>query len=411
MRVGIGTDSRGRPQPIQSVVFRASAPFRAMAGNGRVVAQGQAGERWTVRAGKATAVLLSSDGARVGSFKGNLTLSMENPADNTIIVENIVFGKGFVWSGISDKELRGETTISLRKGRLVLSAKMPVEAYLYGVVGAEMPPAWPEEALKAQAVIARSYVAARAANHPHGRAGYDLCDGQHCQVYAGASNEADSVRRAVDATRGVRLLYNGKPAYAAYASNCGGFARSAKEAWGFGSAYLPGGPEDDDPPKGNWGFREWITASPPGLPCRGSLTVPACHHRWARVFTAEEIERAVRRRKYIGRLTRLQVLRRYPDGRVASLRIAGDRGVVTHNNDAAIRRYLGGSSLRSSLFVLEMEERGGRPVRVYVFGGGWGHGVGLCQGGSAGRAERGDPYDAILSHYFPGTNLSDGNSR
>lgn len=393
LRVGVATDGQGRPQPIKEAVFRTSSAFKALSRDGRLLASGAPQERWTVRRASASAVLLDPAGAERARFSGSLTISLDRPAENTLIVDGLAFASGFVWSGAADKELRGDLEIALHGSGLRLTAVMPVEAYLYGVVGAEMPPTWPAEALKAQAVVARTYAAARRAAHPHGKDGYDVCDEQHCQVYAGASREAASVRAAVDGTRGKILSFEGRPAQAFYASNCGGHGRAAVEVWGGKVPYLEGYPEAEEVPSTAWDFRHWLMTSPPAA-CRTSSFVPAAHHRWARVVDLTGMDG-------------LTLLSRGAAGHVTGLRLEKGGGPQVLESDGRIRRFLGKGPLRSSLFTIEVETRGGRPRRAYVFGGGWGHGVGLCQAGAAGRAEAGAPHEAILAHYFPGTTLAE----
>jgi peptidoglycan hydrolase-like amidase len=253
-------------------------------------------------------------------------------------------------------------------------------------------------------VVARTYALARRSSHPHGRDGFDLCDEQHCQVYAGAAAETAAVRAAVDGTRGEVLSIRGRPAYTAYASNCGGEGRSAREAgWG-GASYLGRTFDGKDGafPASSGAFRDWLLGGP-DLFCGASRFVPGCHSRWARVVDAADVTAALRRRRDIGPLKRLEVLRRDAAGRVTLLRATGERGELTLGSESFARQILGRGTLRSDFYALEMQERAGRVVRVFVYGGGWGHGVGLCQGGAAGRAEAGQTHEEILKHYFPGT--------
>lgn len=389
LRIGIAVDGKGRPLPLKEAVIRASSPFTAATPQGRVLAKGSPGERWTIRAASRTLTLSGPDGLEKARFDGPISLSMENPAANTFIVDGLAYAAGFVWSGAADKELRGDLNVSVGNQGLKLAAVMPMEAYLYGVVGAEMPPTWPSEALQTQAVVARTYAAARRIAHPHGKDGYDLCDEQHCQVYAGASREAAAVRAAVDATRGKILSFQGKPAQTFYASNCGGHGRSVKEVWGGTVSYLAGQTEEGVPVESAWDFRRWLMSSP-AISCKTSPFVPAAHHRWARVFELTAGEKP-------------SIHQRGGAGHVTEIRL----GTVPLTTDAKIRRFLGEGPLRSSLYTVEVETIDGKPVRAYVFGGGWGHGVGLCQAGASGRAAAGEPHQAILSHYFPGTTLTD----
>lgn len=410
LRVGLAVDGRGRPQPLKKAAFRTSAPFVLVDGAGKTLAEGAASERWTVRVESGAAVVSDSSGTVRARFTGAAAVRMGAPEKDTVIVEALSFAEGFSWAGVTDKEVRGTLEIAYRpeRGVLRLVARIPLEAYLDGVVGAEMPSRWPGEALKVQSVVARTYALARRSSHPHARDGFDLCDEQHCQVYSGARGETAQVRAAVDATRGKVLLYRGKPAYTAYASNCGGRGRSAREAgWG-GAPYLPGvfDGKEGEFPAAPGAFRDWLMNAAPVF-CSSSTYVPACHSRWVRVVSAADLAVAVRRKKDVGPLRAVGIVARDKGGRATLLRVAGDRGEVLLSSESFARQLLGGGTLRSSLYALEVQERDGRPARVFVYGGGWGHGVGLCQGGAAGRAEAGQDYADILSHYFPGTELGE----
>ena len=143
LRVGLAVDAGGRPQLLKEVSFRASAPFRLTDAAGEVLAEGPPAERWTVRDATDAAVVLDSSGTERARFTGAATLRMNDPPRDTVIVEGLSFAEGFSWAGKTDKEVRGALEISRRPRGLRLVAQMPLEAYLQGVVGAEMPSTWP----------------------------------------------------------------------------------------------------------------------------------------------------------------------------------------------------------------------------------------------------------------------------
>ncbi|MFO7248456.1 MAG: SpoIID/LytB domain-containing protein [Bacillota bacterium] len=131
---------------------------------------------------------------------------------------------------------RGEMEVRVASGKLALINELPLEQYLYGVVGVEIGGSSPLEAQKAQAVIARTYaLRARAANK-YGVA--HLSDSTYDQVYKGYKAENDAVRKAVDATAGMVLTYNGQLAEALYYSNAGGMTADGSEVWGNPVPYL-----------------------------------------------------------------------------------------------------------------------------------------------------------------------------
>jgi SpoIID/LytB domain protein len=126
--------------------------------------------------------------------------------------------------------------------------------------------------------------------------------------------------------------------------------------------------------------------------------------RWTVTMTASELSSAVAQRQDIGRVTDLVVLERDASGRVTRLQIAGTDGELTVERELNVRRTLGG--LRSALFVMDIRrDASGTLTSVMLNGGGFGHGVGLCQSGAIGAAERGWSWEAILANYYPDTTL------
>lgn len=119
---------------------------------------------------------------------------------------------------------------------------VPVEEYLYGVVGKEMSPSWHREALKAQAVAARTYAISHK-NYFASR-GFDMTDDTSSQIYAGINGESPSVIAAVDATRGEILTYGGKPIDAFFCSTAGGWTENSENVWGSRIPYLRGVSDD-----------------------------------------------------------------------------------------------------------------------------------------------------------------------
>ncbi|MBE3596820.1 MAG: SpoIID/LytB domain-containing protein [Hydrogenibacillus sp.] len=139
---------------------------------------------------------------------------------------------------------RGAIALSAQNGRLAAINVVPLEHYLYGVVGAEMSAGWPLEALKAQAVLARTY--ALGAGNKYGVA--NLSDTTYDQAYDGIAREAPDVRKAVDATAGEVLTVAGRLVQALYSSNAGGMSAHGAEVWGNDVPYLKPVASPDDAP-------------------------------------------------------------------------------------------------------------------------------------------------------------------
>ena len=125
-------------------------------------------------------------------------------------------------------------------------------------------------------------------------------------------------------------------------------------------------------------------------------------YRWTRVVDEEELRAVIKRKKKdIGRIVALIPQRRGRSGYVSRLLVKGTKGSVILNKENVIRNNLSLGMLRSSYFIV-VPHYENRQLKHFVFyGGGWGHGVGFCQTGAAGRADAGQDYKDILNHYFP----------
>ncbi|MCS6913207.1 MAG: SpoIID/LytB domain-containing protein [Myxococcota bacterium] len=337
----------------------------------------------------------------------------------------LVRNSGVLWFAPLEGTLRvdppgrsywGQIYVALdRSGALAVVNAVPEDRLLMGLLPAEMSPQAPLEALKAQAVAARNQLLAKIGIRHMGDP-YRLCADTHCQVYAGAGQERPRTTQAVEQTRG-ELLVAG-PAAAetlvdtVYSASCGGHTEDNDLAWGTrpdpmlrGRLDLPaaevgrltrfagriGEAEVGD-------FLRW-DAQPRPL-CARTRSGQA-YYRWTVRVKAETIlERAG---PGLGSLRDVSVLQRGVSGRAVLLRLQGSTGSRQVQGELEIRRVLGG--LRSALFVLLPQRRGQDVEAIEVQGGGFGHGVGLCQQGAMALAEEGRTYREILEHYYPGGRL------
>jgi stage II sporulation protein D len=207
---------------------------------------------------------------------------------------------------------RGQLHVSVVSGKLRAINVVGLEQYLYGVVPSEVPSAWPAEALKAQAVAARSY----ALSHLQGGT-FDLFSDVRSQVYLGIPHEKPTTNAAVDATAGEVVMHGGKVAKTFFFSTSGGRTMSAADAWGEAVPYLVSVPDPYD------------TLSP--------------YHDWGPLpFTAARLARALR---VPGKLVDVRTTRN-TSGRAQAVVAAGTLGEVTVSA-ADVRRVLG---LRSTWF-------------------------------------------------------------
>lgn len=251
--------------------------------------------------------------------------------------------------------------------------RVPLENYVLGVLRGELPlPAVPPEAAAAQAVAVRSYTIHYLEQE---RADHDVDDTILYQRYVGVRKAPrdDDLRAGVERTRGLLLLCDGRPLKAYYHSTCGGHTTDPLSALG----------EED--------------ASPlHGVAC------DACgesrYFRWEKRIEGPLIARAS---GLTGTVREVSVAERSPARRATAIRVRTDKGERTlPARDFRLR--LGPSLLRSTRIETIEPAEGGFLFR----GGGWGHGVGLCQMGAIGMAKRGDRHPAILARYYPGALLA-----
>ena len=349
--------------------------------------------------------LFDGDGNLVAISKDRLTAQ---PVDaNSIVVRRVEFGVGYDFHGFEDRNYRGSLEVAVdRRGRLAAVNLISLEELLKGLVPAEMFARAPIEALKAQAVTARGEVLAKIGTKHIGD-GYLLCSEQHCAVYKGLSGEAESSSTAVDATRGEALFSSDhRLVDSVYSAVCGGHTENNEAVWaGPASPYLRGRPDvlDREPaPPPSRNVAAFLSSDTPAACRLASLAQPG-KYRWERRFSPEEVDRLTSTLG-IGAFKTVTVLERGVSGRSRSIEISGSLGTVQVRGELNIRKLFG--MLNSSLFLIDIERSPTGALQALIFrGGGWGHGVGMCQLGAIGRAERGQDYKAILRHYFNGAEV------
>jgi len=192
---------------------------------------------------------LGISGAAVNAGTSN-TITVTRTGTNTILFE---FDMGNTPLGVMPRSVAGETPetwfrgyrynggfqYSRRDGDLLTVANLvDIEDYVKGILPYEMSNAWPLEALKAQALCARSF-AMRSLNR-HGSSGIDLCVEEHCQVYRGRGAANERTDQAVDETSGMYITYNGQLVEAFYASSNGGASENVENVWFEARPYLRG---------------------------------------------------------------------------------------------------------------------------------------------------------------------------
>lgn len=331
-----------------------------------------------------------------------LTLTYANPGATTALFE-VSYGRGRYWAGRETRTYRGKLEFLVKPAGLTVVNQLNLEEYLYGVVPGEMEYDWPMSALEAQAIAARTYAVANTGEFKS--RGFDLYATVISQVYDGVSIENQSTNAAVDATRGKVLIYNQQPIAAFYNGNSGGYTASSFDIWGLDLPYLQAIPDKLLPPRTGplapEELAEWLTAAPPTYSSNPKYANRS-HYRWVLWVPHTSLEGYLKKSARIGRFIAIKVTRRSPGGIVKKVLIKGTTGQYVITGDA-IRAKL---DLRSNLFIVEPKiGTDGLPEYFIFTGGGWGHGVGMCQCGAAGMADDGFTYEEILNHYYPGTEL------
>jgi len=295
---------------------------------------------------------------------------------------------------LQQRRYRGRLQLLRQATGLQAINHVSLETYLPSVVGSEMPASWPQPALRAQAVAARTYaLRQRRSAEP-----FDLRATVSSQVYRGVEGETDSTREAVAATRLQVLTYGGSLIEAVFHSSSGGTTEASGELWAQQLPYLVAVPDFDDQ-----------------SPVRS----------WSERFGPDQLSQAFAE---TGGLFKLQVLSRTATGRLRQVRIEGPLGTLLLTG-AQLRQRLGLRSTQVELALVGTAdpagpaEPAGPPVlpplpplqwperqapagvTLVVSGRGFGHGIGMSQWGAYALARRGVDHSAILSHYYPGTQL------
>ncbi|XDD49154.1 SpoIID/LytB domain-containing protein [Leptospira sp. WS92.C1] len=277
-------------------------------------------------------------------------------------------------NGLEYKSLKVRGSIQLvpqNQGPALVVNVLPLEEYLYAVVPSEVPYTWPHEALKAQAICARTYAVREILNKKN--ALYDVEANTNSQVYGGLEKEHPSTTKAVQDTTGVLAVYEESPIQAFFHSNSGGKTETPENVWGGKRIpYLPTVASEFDRAGDNFYWKESVS---------------------------DDLIRSKFSHLKLGEIQSIQVLSRTGSGRVDLMELSGSEG-SSRIRGKEFRQVLG-TPVRSLRFGIQKEGNG-----YLVKGMGSGHGVGLSQWGSFGMAKENFNYVEILKHYYPGTDLA-----
>ncbi|MEF3280207.1 MAG: SpoIID/LytB domain-containing protein [Elusimicrobiota bacterium] len=275
---------------------------------------------------------------------------------------------------INDKKYRGKFKFLNKNGYINVIEYVDLERYLWGVLGPEMGVSWPIEALKAQAVAARTYTLKSIDKN----AEYDMTNTTSHQVYTGFENISPQIISAVNETRGEVLSYKDDIFYAYYHANSGGHTTTPSGAWNSNVI----------------------------LPLKG-VSDPYYKYsrnaKWYIYITNLDILRFINKNGYgATKVKDIKIYSKDRSGRAIKLLFKTDRGNIKLEAKD-FRNFIGTYDLKST-FITKIEKL----ASGYKFyGKGWGHGVGLCQDGARFMADKGYNYKKILSFYYPGSKIID----
>ncbi|TSA01376.1 MAG: SpoIID/LytB domain-containing protein [Nitrospiraceae bacterium] len=335
-------------QNAESVALSAPSGLIVKAPNDNVVANG----RITVAAGASGLVV---DGQRLRSDRIEI-----RGRNGDITVNNLT--------------VAGRVTIKRQNGKLIAINEVALEDYVKGVVPSEMNANWHPEALKAQAMAARTYALYKI--RQNGKKDFDVVASTKDQVYKGRAGADGPAGRATDETRGQVLVFQDEPILAAFFSTAAGPTEDALNVWSVDLPYLK------------------------GVECPFDMNSP--YFQWRTDVWLPLLEQRLREEGFpVGVIAGLSPAAYTKAGRVSHVRILHSDGEL-HVKGEDLRRVLGYTVLASTQFDFEVVG-----FQVQFTGRGAGHGVGLCQWGAKELAEKGYSAEAIVRYYYPGTEIRD----
>lgn len=382
--------------------------------------------------------------------ESQISFSPLSPEESYIKIKDVTIGKDFHWQQKESQRFKGDLVLKVKSGRIIVINEISIEEYLVSVVSSEMKATAPLEFLKAHAIISRSWLISQITQksinsdssheqtdsesekivwYDHSQhCEYDVCADDHCQRYQGISRIVNSKAvEAIRTTEGLILTYAGKICDARFSKCCGGAFEIFPSCWGNedhpylsegldreGDYKIPNLSEEET-------ARKWILSYPQAF-CninddnllRDSLNgydrTTTDFYRWRVEYEPKELTRIVNQRTGIdfGEIKDILPLERGVSGRLIKVRISGTKKSMTIGKELEIRRTLSDSHLYSSAFVIDKisDDNSNEVNKFIIRGAGWGHGVGLCQIGAVGMAAKGYNYKEILSHYYPGSDIT-----
>lgn len=311
----------------------------------------------------------------------------------------IIYPKKNAFVKINGNAFRGKFLVKSNEEGITVINTVAIEDYLKSVVPSEMETSADIEALKAQAIVARTYAIATCGKHK--KSGYDLCNTTCCQVYKGVREENGKTNKAVTATKGLVIFHSGKPINAYYCASCGGYTESAEEAW-------------------------------PGAQPVAYAKVIKCPHclkdskmSWSYKIKVSEFISKMRAAGFtINDINSAELYDKTRSGRFNTVEMRGSFGTLYYSAEI-FRKIFGNNNIRSSFFNIIIDKpktitknfkfskiddiikarntynhNNSQNSYITFAGSGYGHGVGMCQHGAKKMAAGGKNFRYIINYYF-----------
>ena len=292
---------------------------------------------------------------------------------------------------VNGKRYRGSLIIQPHKAGLTVINRVLIDDYLKGVIPEEMPYDWDIEALKAQAVAARTYALYDKMDRKHTKEGFDVCATTDCQVYGGIDAESSPTNNAVEQTKGQVLMYKNEPICAVFHAAAGSYTENSEDAWGVTVPYLRAVNNKEE-------------KSP--------------YEQWSENITVMELSRIISQNfENIGTIKQIDTsnFKQEVGNKQKVIRFTGSNKKVVELTGAQLRSIL---QLNSSNFIINVTadnkkvksgniKRIDKPEKevVNIIGSGLGHRLGLSQWGAKSLADKGENYRDILHHYYTNVEL------
>jgi len=308
------------------------------------------------------------------SLKGQKIVFGEYSFEKSILLKTLNNSQTI---GINSKDYTGTMLFKVTDNKILLINELEIDEYLKGVLPKEMGKGWPIEALKAQAVISRTYALRNLGSFS--KKGYDLSADVGSQVYGGKSAHTPESDQAVNETANEVLTFNGKLADTFFHADSGGYTENISNVWS----------SVKNPPN-------YLKGKPDKFSKKGGS-----YKVWETKISKDELENKLNSSGYkVGTIEKIKVEGKNSSGRALNIKIYHSNGILLIQG-SKFRMAVSPWQIKSTLIdeIVRMDD-------AFEFRGkGWGHGVGLSQDGAKVMAKENYNYREILHFYYPGTNL------